>query len=513
MSLEKIPKVVLAGFGLVAVLLVAALSGCGGSSSSADEPKLEGTGYPGVDAANSRNAKGTIESGNVAELEETWSLPLTAQSSFGAHASSPVIVNGVVYSQDLESNVQAIALDSGEVLWTKKYNEASQGPNGVVVADDHVFGATGKEAFALDQKTGEEAWSTPLVVKPSGEGIDMAPGYSKGLVYISTVPLTATELYPGGGVGTLWALDAKSGQKKWHFDTVPKGLWGDTKINSGGGLWQPPSFDDEGFMYFGTGNPAPYPGTAEEPWGSSRPGPNLYTNSLIKMDARTGKMQWYYQQTPHDLYDWDFQDPPLLLEAGGRELAIGAGKSGIVTAVDAKTGKPVWEQPVGTHNGHDDDGLLAMRGETSKIKNGQLLPGVLGGVIAPMATDGSLVFVPVVNQPATISSTTGLGEGGGTSTGGLVALDAATGAVQWEQEFGAPAYGAPTVVNDLVFVPSFDGSVHAFEVGSGNEAWSGALPAAINTSVSISGDTVIAPAGLATAEGQQPKIVAFRLGG
>jgi outer membrane protein assembly factor BamB len=515
-SVEKVPKAALIALGLAAVLLVAGFSGCGSddsSSASGEEIKFVGTGYPGVDAANSREAKGSIDSSNVGELSEAWSMPLTAESSFGAHSSSPVIVNGVIYSQDLESNVQAIALDSGEVLWTKTYGELSQGPNGVVVADGHVFGATADAAFALDQETGKEVWSTPLVAKPSGEGIDMAPGYSDGLVYASTVPLTAEELYPGGGAGTLWALDAKSGKKKWNFETVPKDLWGDPKVNSGGGLWQPPSFDAKGNIYFGTGNPAPFPGTSEEPWGSSRPGPNLYTDSMVKLNAKTGKMDWYYQQTPHDIYDWDFQDPPLLLKAGGKELAIGAGKSGIVVALDAKTGKPVWKRPVGTHNGHDEDGLLAMQGETSKIKNGTLYPGILGGVIAPMATDGTNIFVPVVNQPGSISATEGLGEGGGESTGELVAIDVGSGAIQWEQKFPTPAYGAPTVVNDLVFATSFDGNIHAFETASGNEAWTAALPAGINTSVSISGDTVIAPAGIAAAEGQKPKMVAFRLGG
>lgn len=513
MSLEKFPKAALAAVGLVLVVLVAALSGCGGSSSSgSDEPKFEGSGYPGVDAANSREAEGEIDSSNVAELEEAWSVPLTAQSSYGAHSSSPVIVNGVIYSQDLESDVQAIALDSGEVLWTKKYEELSQGPNGVAVANGLVFGATAKEAFALDQETGKEVWSTPLVVQPSGEGIDMAPGYSDGLVYISTVPLTATELYPGGGVGTLWALDAKTGKKKWQFDTVPKDLWGNTKVNSGGGLWQPPSFDEKGSIYFGTGNPAPYPGTPQEPWGSSRPGPNLYTDSLVKLDAKTGKMQWFYQHTPHDIYDWDFQDPPLLIEAGGKELVVGAGKVGTVVALDAKTGKPVWKRPVGTHNGHDKDNLYAMKGEYSKIKAGELFPGVLGGVIAPMATDGKMIFVPVVNGSATITANSEIG-GGGEMTGELVAIDAASGEIQWQQEFSSAAFGAPTVVNDLVFVTSFEGSLYAFEANSGNEVWTTALPAGINTSVSIDGDTVIAPAGIASAEGQTPAIVAYRLGG
>jgi outer membrane protein assembly factor BamB len=513
-SLLKVPKAARAGVALLAALalvLTASLSGCG-SSSSGEELKFDGAGFPGVDAVNSRQAQGSIDSSNVTQLEEAWSLPLTAQSSYGAHSSAPVIVNGVIYSQDLESNVQAIDLESGDVQWTKTYEEADEGPNGVVVADGMVFGATPEAAFALDQKTGKEVWSTKLVERPFGEGIDMAPGYNKGLVYVSTVPLTSTQAYPGGGVGVLWALDAKTGKKKWNFNTVPDSLWGDTKVNSGGGLWQPPSFDDKGFMYFGTGNPAPYPGTPEKPWGASRPGANLYTNSMVKLDAATGKKEWHFQLTPHDIYDWDFQDPPLLIDAGGKELAVGAGKSGIVVALDANTGKPVWKRPVGTHNGHDNDNLYAMRGESSKIKAGEVFPGVLGGVIAPMATDGKTIFVPVVNGSSTIGNGAELG-GGGEQSGELVAIDAASGKVKWNQEFSSPLFGAPTVVNDVVFATSFEGSVYAFDASSGGELWVETLPAGINTSVSISGDTVIAPAGLAGAEGQTPEIVAFRLGG
>jgi outer membrane protein assembly factor BamB len=511
-SLLKISKAAWAGMAaLFALVLLASLSGCG-SSSSGQELSFDGSGYPGVDAVNSRQAQGSIDSSNVSGLEEVWSLPLTAQSSYGAHSSSPVIVNGVIYSQDLESNVQAIDLESGEVLWTKKYEEADEGPNGVVVAEGMVFGATPKAAFALDQETGKEVWSTQLVERSFGEGIDMAPGYHDGLVYVSTVPLTATQAYPGGGVGVLWALDAKTGKKKWHFNTVPASLWGDTKVNSGGGLWQPPSFDDKGFIYFGTGNPAPYPGTPEKPWGSSRPGANLYTDSMVKLDAATGKKQWHFQLTPHDIYDWDFQDPPLLINAGGKELAVGAGKSGIVVALDAETGKPVWKRPVGNHNGHDNDNLYAMRGETSKIKPGEVFPGVLGGVIAPMATDGKTIFVPIVNHSASITAGGELGEGS-EMTGELVAIDAASGKVQWNQEFGSALFGAPTVVNDVVFATSFEGSIYALDAASGGELWVETLPASINTNVSISGDTVIAPAGLAGAEGQTPEIVAYRLGG
>jgi len=503
-------------------LALAVLAGCGGSDDSgggggedgSGSQSFGGTGYPGVDVANTRSVAGSsINRDSVNELGVAWKLPLTAQGSFGAYASTPVIVNGVVYLQDLESDVQAVALDSGEVIWKKSYGEVDLGPNGVAVAEDKVFGATASSAFALDQETGEELWSVPLVKDKSAEAISIAPGYSEGLVYVSTVPATSDAQYPGGGVGTIYALDAKTGKEAWHFDTVPQDLWGDKEQNAGGGLWYPPSFDGKGNVYVGTGNPAPFPGTATDPWGKSRPGPNLYTSSMLKLDAKTGKMDWYYQQTPHDLYDWDFQNPPILLTAKGRDLAIGSGKSGIVTAIDTKTGKPVWSTPVGKHNGHDDDGLLAMRGEYSKLKGGLIYPGYLGGVIAPPAANDTTVFVPVVNSPISVNGGVEITGAEGTAPPGeLVALDAATGKELWNAQFEGPGYGPPVVVNDLVFVGSYEGIVHAYDVKTGGEVWAASMPAGINGGIMVSGDTLVIPAGAALAEGQQPKVAALRIG-
>ncbi len=108
--------------------------------------------------------------------------------------------------------------------------------------------------------------------------------------------------------------------------------------------------------------------------------PNLYADSLVKLDPKTGKLLWYYQETPHNIYDWDFQNSPIITKAGGKEVAIGSGKSGFVVAVDVKTGKPVWRTSVGKHNGHDNDDIYAMKGEYSKIKPGEVFPGALGGV-------------------------------------------------------------------------------------------------------------------------------------
>jgi outer membrane protein assembly factor BamB len=204
----------------------------------------------------------------------------------------------------------------------------------------------------------------------------------------------------------------------------------------------------------------------------------------------------------------------MLVKSGGRELAIGSGKSGIVVAVDSDTGKLVWKRPVGRHNGHDEDGLLAMKGEYDKLQTGgaTVYPGKLGGAIAPMANDGSTVFVPVVNHPLTVVSGSELGEGAQMS-GELVALDVATGKEKWSVELPAAAFGAPAVVNDVVFATDFGGNVYAFDAKSGGELWVSTAPAGINGGVVVSGDTLLVPAGATVAEGQVPELVAYRLPG
>jgi outer membrane protein assembly factor BamB len=513
-SLSRVPKAAWAVTGIVVLAIVIVMVLVLSSSSSGSSADFTGSGYPNGNLANTRYQGGAISRSSATGLRVAWTLPLEATSTFGSYASTPIISKGVMYSQDLASNVQAIDVESGKVLWTKTYEMPDHGPNGVVVANGLVYGATPTFAFALDQKSGEEVWTT-LLARNEKEGIDMAPGYHDGLVYVSTVPVNVEEFYGGNGVGILWALDAKTGKKVWKFNTVPDDLWSSksVNINSGGGLWYPPAFDDEGSMYAAIGNPGPIPGTEKYPWGSSRPGPDLYTDSIVKLDAKTGKLQWYYQLTPHDVNDWDFQDPPMLVKSGGKDMVIGAGKSGIVVALDRKTGKLLWKRPVGIHNGHDDMGLAAMRGEYSKLKTPMtIFPGSLGGVIAPMSTDasGSTIFVPVVNSSLTLSSQTEKSEGG-PGNGELVAVDSASGAIRWKEKFTTAAFGSLTSVNDLVFATTYDGTVTAFDAKNGSVVWREKLPASTNSGVAVKDDMLIAPAGIA-GEGQKAQIVAYRLG-
>jgi alcohol dehydrogenase (cytochrome c) len=547
-SMQRVPKAALLGAGALAIILIVvvvllvagggggdddknAAAPQGGSTQQQDQGgsatpdttstlPSTGTALPNGDLSNTRDAKGPITSKNVKDLKAGWSLPLgqESQSQYGSYAASPVVVKNVIYSQDLASNVSAIDLKTGEVLWKQLYASADQGPNGVNVGGGRVYGATADSAFALDQKTGKEIWRKKLI-RNEGEGIDMAPGYHGGLVYVSTVPGNNGKFYGGGTRGILWALDAKTGEKRWTFDTAPTETWSKDKdnldINLGGGLWHTPAFDQKGNMYFGVGNPGPFPGTDDDPWGKSRPGKNLYTNSLVKLNAKTGKLKWYYQAVPHDLYDWDLQNPPILTKVKGRPAVIESGKLGYVIAVDRATGKLLWKRAVGQHNGHDKDPVYASKGQYSKLKlNEEIYPGRLGGVIAPTSTDGKLVFVPVVNNSVTYTGQDkDQATDGQTSTGELVAVDLDTGKIKWKVEFQTAAFGATTVTNDVVFATTFDGVVHAVNAKNGKTLWEQQLPASTNTGVAVHDGTVIAPAGLAAGQGQTPAIITYTLNG
>jgi outer membrane protein assembly factor BamB len=473
---------------------------------------------PGADMENSRNVGGPINASNVSKLGVAWTVPITATGAFGAYATTPVVADGVVYTQDLASNVQAIDLRSGKVLWTKKYNSANTGPDGVTVDKGAVYGATGDSAFALDAKTGEQQWIRKLT-RNANEGIDMAPGYNNGTVYVSTVPGTAKSFYAGNGQSILTAMDAQTGAVKWKWDEVPANLWSDkhTNINSGGGLWDPPTFDGQGNLYIGVSNPAPFTGTPKFPWGSSRPGPNLYTNSIVKLNASTGKLVWYYQLTPHDIYDWDLQNSPVLAMVNGKQVVIDGGKAGILVAVDAATGKPVWKRPVGIHNGHDDDNLAALKRDYSKLHIPETIePGDLGGIESQLATNGKTVFAAVVNlatrytgqgskfQTFPVPIAKGLGE--------FVAVDVATGQIKWDQKLKSSPYGAATIANDVVFTTTFDGTLLGFDVNTGREIWSTKLSAGTNAPVGVAGDTLLTAGTFPSGPGQKPLIIAYRLG-
>jgi outer membrane protein assembly factor BamB len=510
----------MAGVGLLigtSLFLVA----CGGNNNSTTSNATTPTAWnlPSADLQNTRNVAGPINRSNVSTLGVAWTVPVTASGAFGGYSSTPVVENGVVYTQDISSNVQAIDLSSGKVLWTRKYDSPSVGPNGVTVVNGTVYGATADSAFALKASSGQQIWIKKLTVN-ANEGIDMPPGVHDGTVYVSTVPGNASSFYSGNSQAVLWAMDASTGATKWKWGEVPANLWSakHKALNSGGGQWYPPSFDGQGNLYVGVSNPAPFPGVKGFPWGSSRPGPDLFTDSIVKLDEQTGKPIWHYQLTPHDIYDWDLENSPILSHANGRQIVIDGGKAGVLVAVDAQIGKPAWKRSVGVHNGHGNDHVFAQKGEFSKLHAPETIePGDLGGIESQLASNGKTVFAAVNNLPSHYASS----DGGlpsvsfaspSTGTGDFVAVDEATGKVLWDRKLPSSPYGGATIANDVVFTTTFDGTLYGFDVNTGATVLHKTLSAGTNAPVAVAGDTLLTAGSLPSAPGQTAQIIAYRLG-
>ncbi len=460
------------------------------------------------DYSNTREYKGVgIDSSNISKLGLAWSFPIKGISEWGAATTNPVILGNTVYFQDLKSNIYSVDLTSGKQNWMKEYNQDIAGPNGLAVGWGKIYAQVGHYDLAGLNMNGTQVWKTTLAA--NNTGIDVQPSLYDHTVYTSSVPGVNNEkFYLGGNVGTIYAVDELTGKVKWSFDTVDsKDVWGNDKVNSGGGAWYPPAIDTaRNVMYWGIGNPGPFPGTKDFPNGTSRPGNNLYTNSLVALNQQNGKLMWYNQVAPHDLFDYDFQVSPILtsFKVDGKmmDVVIGAGKMGKVVAMDRATGKTLWSTLVGVHL---NDNLTTLPAGTTKVS-----PSPLGGVETVMAYSDGVVYVPVVDMTVEytpsgfVIKSFNLGAG----RGELVAVEAATGKILWTKKFDSLNVGAATVVNDLVFTSTFNGKIYAFNKKTGQQVWTYQAPGGINGWPAVAGDTILFPVGL----GKNPVLLAFKVG-
>jgi glucose dehydrogenase len=458
---------------------------------------------PGADDANTRAAvDSTIAGSNVAGLARAWEV-----ATPGALTTAVVVVGDTVYMEDSFCVVTAIDRATGAVRWQSPTVGFTVGPQGVSIGGGTVFATTPTGVMALDPADGAVRWKKELTDTPT-EGVDAQPQYSKGKVLIATVPISPRKQYQGGDRGMLYALDAKTGDVDWLFDTVGSDdLWGNAEVNSGGGAWYPPAVDAKaGLVYWGVANPAPFPGTPDFPNGSSRPGRNLYTDSTVALSLNTGKLRWYRQAVAHDIFDQDFVH--ALIATAGRgasapRIVVGAGKGGQVLGMDPATGKLRWKTAVGIHEHHD---LKELTGPT------EVMPGTYGGVLTPPATADGVVYVATLNAPATLEpdQTAYFGGSIGTMDGEVVAIDAATGKHRWATTVPGDPMGGATVVNDLVLTGTYQGQlialdrttgqiVSTIDVGAGIAGW----PAAV-------GDLLLVPTGTV---GRPGKLITYRVPG
>jgi alcohol dehydrogenase (cytochrome c) len=480
---------------LLTLLLVAATAALVGVGARTDWFGLRSAATAGAgdwpaanrDLASTRAAPGSSLSGTERPLPVRWRFPLRGEVGFsGIYASTPIVSGGRVYIQDLNSNVFALDLATGKLLWAHRYNRPDGGPNGLAIADGLIVGSTDTTAFALAAADGRERWQRRLT--SAANPITIAPAVALGLVYTST-----TGQAPGGR-GILYALDLKTGAVRWRFDSLAE-PWRFPKEASGGGAWYPPSVDSAGHVYFGLSNPYPWGGSRRRPNGGMYPGAVRYTDSLVVLDGRTGKLLWFDQVTPHDVRDYDFQLSPILT----RDTVIGAGKGGRVIAWRRSTHRRLWEAQVGSHR--NDTGPLPRKPVT-------VCPGLLGGVETPMAYANGRVFVPVVNLCFAESAygTSGLsfyGKDYAKGTGELVALQASTGRRLWARRFASPNFGCATVAGNIVFTATYDGNVYGLSTRDGSIVFHARARAGINGCPAASNHTLLVGAG--TDNPAQPK--------
>jgi glucose dehydrogenase/plastocyanin len=485
----------------------------------ADDWPMAQANYRGTRAS----ASSPIDSSNVDQLGVAWSYPLDAVSGWGAITSNPIVLGDTIFIIDNVGNVHSLDRESGAVNWRNDYNVATLGPNGVAAGYGYLISVLGDtaEVLCLRQETGEEVWRFQLA-NHNALGVTMAPLVYDGYIIVSTEPGGNTRaVYEGGAFGIVFCLDIETGVTLWQWDTVTDDAWGNFRVNNGGGLWYPPSVDVEtGVLYLGIGNPGPWYGHPEYPNGSSRPGPNDYANNLVALDPNAGRVLWSINVKPHDLFDHDNQQTPILADVPNGDstvkMVFSSGKHGFVLGANRISGIEIWRVPVGKHL---NDTVTTLPDEFIEI-----YPGASGGVEGPIAYAEGKVFAGVLNASTRFSATsidpTSLDLA--TATGTVVAIDARTGQIVWNVEVPTGFAGvAPTIANDVLFIAGLDGVLRAFNTADGALLRSIQLPAGANAPAAIAGDLLLVPAGSFFVPSSDsigeptmpfPQVVAFKLG-
>jgi quinohemoprotein ethanol dehydrogenase len=292
----------------------------------------------------------SIDTTNVAQLKGVWHVHLKGSALAAKYSaeSQPLVYNGTIYVPTGEDDVFAVDAATGKIKWEHKGNLdpsisvvcCGWVSRGVALGDGKVYlGKLNGDLVALDQETGKLVWSTTVMPWQKGYSITSAPLYYDGMV------ITGVSGGEFGIRGRVTAFDAKTGKEVWRFYTTEPGSWGgDAYLHGGAPVWQTPSVDPQlGLLYFSTGNASP------DNDGSKRPGKNLYSASIVAVDAKTGTLRWYYQMVHHDIWDYDAPSPTVLFDATiGGKLRHGIGeaeKTGWLYLLDRETGKPLLPIP------------------------------------------------------------------------------------------------------------------------------------------------------------------------
>lgn len=523
-----------------------------------------------------------INDSNIKELAPVWVTSLGSGSELKySGEATPLVQDGVMYIATGANNVLALDAKTGEQIWLYEPDIPQEmdtvccgwTTRGLAIGDGKVYaGLLDARIVALDIKTGEVVWETQVAEWERGYTITSAPLYYNNKVYTGVA---------GGeyGIrGRVMAYDSEYGREVWRFYTIPTpweengGTWpadNDAWLKGGAPVWNTPAVDPElGYIYFATGNTAP------DLDGSDREGDNYYANSVVAVNAESGKYVWHFQEVHHDIWDMDPANPVVLFDVkkdGVMRKGLGqAGKTGWVYFLDRENGEPlvgIEEKevpqnanqktaktqpfPVGdafvpqgvTQEDVDRDLDDAFEGEIGNIFTPfwdvpiTLKPGPQGGANWPPsaynpdtelfyvlgndtyfsfsrededAWEEGSMYIGSIMQPVSDAP----------QRGTVTALDVKTNKIVWQKNWDTVAYsGVLTTKGNLVFVGHNDGRLIAFNAKTGDELWSYKMDAGANApsiSYEIDGEQYISiyAAGNALAGTKHgDKVYTFKLGG
>ena len=466
---------------------------------------------------------------NVDDLRLQWVYQAPVS---GPWQATPLVVDGVMYLTQRPNDVVALDARTGRVFWVYRYPTSSShraccGSNnrGVAVLGDRVFMATlDAHVVAIDATTGTELWDVELADMELAYAFTLAPLVIKDRVIVGT---------SGGdrGIrGFVVALDADTGEEAWRFYTIPgpgepgHETWEPCPANprsycdpeawrhGGGSVWLTGSYDAAlNLTYWGVGNPGP------DFFREQRPGDNLYTSSVVALDADTGELKWHFQFTPDDPYDFDSVQIPVLADIERNntdfKVMLWANRNGFYYVLNRETGRFLSGRPfvrVNWADGLDDSGRPI---ETPQPPGSPTYPGVQGGTnwyspsfsprtelfyIPAWENHGSVfdgqaqeyvegriflggqptTFEPVPDAPTVPGLTRGpintWTDAAG--TGAVLAIDALTGEQRWKFEMtDVISSGVLTTASDLVFAGARSGYFQALNARTGKLLWRASL--------------------------------------
>lgn len=472
---------------------------------------------------------------NIAKLGGAWMLHVDGGVISGNQQSTPVVVDGTLYVQSASQNISAVDARTGTLKWTYTGGGAIGLLRGVAVAQGRVFASlTGRRVVALDQATGQTLWQITLndSTFPGGT-TPTALVYYDGLLYVGT----------GGGDsayrGRAYALNASDGSIAWTFwGTAAPGTpggdtWeGDSWRTGGAAPWMHPAVDPElNIVYWTFGNPFPVMD------GSTRGGDNLYSNSIVAMDAHTGAYLWHFQTVKHDLWDYDNTMAPVLMDlqlhGKGRKAVAVAGKTGFLYILDRVTGEPLQSidyKPVpqdprqktsATQPIPAGEAFVPLCPDPTLEPSLRPVPNYLAGCIFTPFWDKTTLVTPgsaggAVWSAVSFNPTTGLlyfGAGlinsawtntgkyrpiGEYRSGKIVAINPINNRIAWQRHTDwslSAGNGMLTTAGHLMFIGQPDGYLVAYDIANGAELWRFQTGAGVHTApvtYSIDGDQYIA---------------------